>query len=155
MTVQPPYTDQELLGPRGSLSELARRTDIPYSTLSDARHRLLYGESTRTRGLRKDEALSRVVDGVDQGEGQLRYVYLHELVCLWCGREVARVRSPERMPRRLFVLGPLRCDVCGGWPVRSGEYRRILAFREPLEKLKRGRPPRAALEALKPQEMAS
>lgn len=71
-------------------------------------------------------------------------IYRHELVCMMCGRPLGTIDSASEYPPRLLVVRRMRCDVCGGAPIYSGD--KTTRLRDPIvpftpdEKPKTGRP---------------
>ena len=81
------------------------------------------------------------VDGARCACPPTRYAYLVELVCSLCSREIAFVRVPT--PRsRVVLLRPVRCQICGGQALASGEVARVLVATPLNLHPRRGRPPR-------------
>jgi DNA-directed RNA polymerase subunit RPC12/RpoP len=81
------------------------------------------------------------VDGTRCACPPQRFDYLLELVCSLCSREIAAVRVPT--PRsRVVLLRPVRCQICGGQALASGEVARVLVAAPLNLHPRRGRPPR-------------
>ena len=81
------------------------------------------------------------VDGARCACPRTRYAYLVELVCSLCSREIAAVRVPT--PRsRVVLLRPVRCQICGGPALASGDIARVLVATPLNLHPRRGRPPR-------------
>ncbi len=58
-------------------------------------------------------------------------VYIVDFACLMCGRAICDVLVAN--PRTaIWLSAAVRCGVCGGSPVRSGEVRRRDTRRQPL-----------------------
>jgi DNA-directed RNA polymerase subunit RPC12/RpoP len=70
-----------------------------------------------------------------------RFEYVLQLVCSLCSRDIAAVRVPS--PRsRIVLLRPVRCQMCGGQALASGEVARVLVATPLNLHPRRGRPPR-------------
>lgn len=81
-------------------------------------------------------------DQTPRAGGADRYVYVHEIRCLQCGRDVGTLRHPQERPA--FVhLPEMRCSTCGGNGVLTGDAtRKYVGPPITIEPTQRGRPPR-------------
>jgi DNA-directed RNA polymerase subunit RPC12/RpoP len=82
------------------------------------------------------------------------YVYLTELVCTLCSREVATVVTGQPNAS-IWVPRQLRCRPCGGQPLAGETARQVVYPRVPLEQPRRGRPPRWLVEQRRLDRSAS
>ena len=73
-------------------------------------------------------------------------VYISELTCLMCGREMGTLETPDPVSRVLLTHG-MRCDVCGGVPTIADSYAVSRYAIAPLPPAKRGRPFKAECHA--------
>jgi len=84
------------------------------------------------------------VDGAHCACPPQRYEYLLVLVCLLCSHPVTSVRVPT--PRtRIVLLRPIRCSICGGQTVVSGDVERVAipaVIKWQTDAPRRGRPPK-------------
>jgi DNA-directed RNA polymerase subunit RPC12/RpoP len=92
-------------------------------------------------GTRIVASTPEAVDGARCACPPQRFEYVLQLVCSLCSREIAAVRVPS--PRsRIALLRPVRCQMCGGQALASGDVARVLVPTPLNLHPRRGRPPR-------------
>jgi len=98
--------------------------------------------------------LDDVLGAVCACSARRTYRYLTELVCTLCSHVVATVAF-DRPMASIWVPRQLRCSHCGGQPLAGETVRQVVYPSVPLEKPRRGRPPRWLVEQRRLQGNAS